>query len=272
MRNEAQQILLFDTRKDMAKEIRSVAKRVTNNAPVEMLFQCTKMIMNLTHVSFRDACLQLRDFQCYIQFAGTMCESLPKWSEDLTKRIMQIYKPELMLQDIDDWWGKMIDYGQMKGYSFLNLKGGQVFTPIAIVDFINECVGQDIESTTEVPDGKDVSQMCNDYAKMVAKSDNVKQVLDPCCGSGRFIIRFFKKAVQSVKPYAFFNAEIDIELYRLALMQMFFYRIPGMCLCCDSLVVDLANWENWTKFGNLWNPPHWHEMYSDGGKLVKELL
>ena len=250
------------------REPKAIAKTIvgieSGTDPVKMLFRYVEAIMNMTHVNFRDAVLQLRDFQAYFQFGKTMDIELPKWDEKVTERVTKLYKPELLLSDIDDWWGKLIDYGAQKKYSFLNNKLGQFFTPIGVVDAINSMVSnqvekQEVEKVGDLRKSKPMQEVCTEYAKMVAMSDNVKTVLDPCCGTGCFIIRFFKKVVGTQQPYVFYNAEIDIELYRIALMQMAFYQIPGVCLWADSLTVDLNDEKNWQKYGNLWNPPHWSE-------------
>jgi hypothetical protein len=91
----------------------------------------------------------------------------------------------------------------------------------------------------------------------------LKTVLDPCVGSGRFLLGAtlaYPKA-----PLVLFGIEIDISLYRTCLANMaLFSNHPYSIICADSLRLDAENngpssplWD----YGNCWDPPDISAFY-----------
>jgi len=86
-------------------------------------------------------------------------------------------------------------------------------------------------------------------------------VLDPCAGTGRFLVEVATRYKD--KPLGLFGIEIDLDLYRAALVNMrtFAFGRPYFILRADALVLDARRGSsNWLLYGNLWNPPHWEKM------------
>jgi hypothetical protein len=88
-------------------------------------------------------------------------------------------------------------------------------------------------------------------------------VLDPCVGTGRFLIGaslMYPKA-----PLVLFGIEIDLSLYRACLVNMaLFSKHPYTIICADALMID----EKYTyttspiwDLGNLWEPPDFSPFY-----------
>jgi len=102
----------------------------------------------------------------------------------------------------------------------------------------------------------------------------VETVLDPCVGSGRFLIS--ATLLFPEKPLVLFGIEIVPSLYRACLVNMkMFSNHPYYILCADSLRIDNKNGMDpriW-KYANTWEihdvsqfywkpPPIWHDRFS----------
>jgi len=103
----------------------------------------------------------------------------------------------------------------------------------------------------------------------------LKTQLDPCVGSGRFLI--VASQMMSKAPLVLFGIEINLELYRACLVNMaMFSNHPYSIICADTLRIDQKYagttspiWD----LGNRWNPPDmsifywkpppiWHDRFS----------
>ena len=88
-------------------------------------------------------------------------------------------------------------------------------------------------------------------------------VLDPCVGTGRFLIGaslMYPKA-----PLVLFGIEIDLSLYRACLVNMaLFSKHPYTIICADALMIDekyaYTTSPIWD-LGNLWEPPDFSPFY-----------
>jgi len=173
-------------------------------------------------------------------------------------------------------------------YTELNLVGpGQNMTPRAIVELMTNIVymlpGKHLDGEAE--------WFCyNSYRSYVlwywltyhTRPTHLKQMdppfktqLDPCVGSGRFLI-----VASQMMPKAnlvLFGIEIDPSLYRACLVNMaMFSNHPYSIICADTLMID-PKWCGTTSkiwdLGNQWNPPDmsifywkpppiWHDRFS----------
>lgn len=117
---------------------------------------------------------------------------------------------------------------------------GQNLTPKQIVDFMIKCT--------------------LDFDKPVKEP---KTVLDPCVGSGRFLIE--ASLLNPEKPLILFGIEIDVTLYRACLVNMaLFSNHPYSIIRADTLMLDTnhsgAGGPIWN-LGNLWDPANLTEYY-----------
>lgn len=102
-----------------------------------------------------------------------------------------------------------------------------------------------------------------------------KTQLDPCVGSGRFLI--VASQMMPKAPLVLFGIEIDLSLYRACLVNMaLFSNHPYSIICADTLRIDQKYagttspiWD----LGNQWTPPDmsifywkpppiWHDRFS----------
>lgn len=96
------------------------------------------------------------------------------------------------------------------------------------------------------------------------KFDMVKTVLDPCVGTGRFLLA--ASMLYPEAPLALYGIEIDVSLYRACLVNMcMFSRHPYHILCADALRLDsdftYPNHPLWKTLSNKWNPPDMTPYY-----------
>jgi len=74
---------------------------------------------------------------------------------------------------------------------------------------------------------------------------------------------------------ALYGVELDLDLYRAALVNMRTYACLKPCriLCADALVVNIRqDSPNW-RYANLWEPPSWKEyMEIEGGGTYADWL
>ena len=81
--------------------------------------------------------------------------------------------------------------------------------------------------------------------------------LVPIQRTGRFLVDV--AARHRARKLALFGIELDLDLYRAALVNMrtFALGLPYFILRADALLVDASiNSPNW-RFANLWDPPGW---------------
>lgn len=127
-------------------------------------------------------------------------------------------------------------------------KLGQIMTPRWIAKYINrEAIGPSLEDE--------------------AKSKLILRVLDPCTGTGVFLVEAARMFPQ--QNLLFFGVELDIDLYRAALVNMRLAALgrPYFILRANALITDVrSNSPNW-RFANAWNPPDWESVMTmdDGG-------
>jgi hypothetical protein len=119
---------------------------------------------------------------------------------------------------------------------------GQIITPPWLVSYINKATIGEIKD-----------------------DERWKLVLDPCVGTGRFLV---DAAVRyRDRKLALYGVELDIDLYRACLVNMRFFAwgLPYYILRANALMVDLRpESPNW-RFANLWDPPDW-----ETGMLMEE--
>ena len=163
-------------------------------------------------------------------------QPLPQDDRKVAEKLLPLAIPyfEACVADPWDWLGELFEQQECG-----NRRLGQNFTPRPVVQFMVTSV------MLKAPD---------DDSRLIT-------VLDPCTGTGRFLVA--TATMFPDKPLALFGIEIDIDLYRAALVNMrtFAPGRPYFLLRADALVVDASlNSPNWQRYGNLWNPPPWQEM------------
>jgi len=118
----------------------------------------------------------------------------------------------------------------------------QILTPEPIVRFIVE---QTVGKAAEEPRRQPV------------------RVLDPCTGTGRFLIVTARLYAPALGPRLhLYGVELDLELYRACLvnMRLASFSLPYRILYGDALMLDLgADSPNWA-FANRWDPPDWRKL------------
>jgi len=114
--------------------------------------------------------------------------------------------------------------------------------------------------------------VCEMMAKMTMpdKFTEIKTILEPCMGTGRMLL-----AVNNVFPDApliFFGVEIDLWLYRTAMVNMkMFSKHPYGIICANTLRMgemgpaspcwDLSSYWNGTKYQHKWSPEDMTPFY-----------
>ncbi len=160
---------------------------------------------------------------------------LPQEDREVAEKLLPLAIPyfEACAADPWDWLGELFERQECS-----NRRLGQKFTPRAVVRFM----------------------MTSTMLKAPQDSRPIT-VLDPCTGTGRFLVAM--ATMFPDKPLVLFGIEIDIDLYRAALVNLRTFALgrPYFLLRADALVIDASlNSPNWRRYGNLWNPPHWQEM------------
>ena len=152
---------------------------------------------------------------------------------------------------------------------------GQVLTPKGIIDMMIQMVG--ITTTRKVPSKQDQewlacetllyepleSQRLRSYANIPSPLTKYvpqpKTQLDPCVGTGRFLIE--SSLLAPTAPLILFGIEIDVTLYRACLVNMaLFSKHPYSIICGNALMIDANNKALWDR-GNLWEPLDISEFY-----------
>jgi len=91
----------------------------------------------------------------------------------------------------------------------------------------------------------------------------VQTVLDPCVGTGRFLME--ASLLNPKAPLILYGVEIDISLYRACIVNMsMFSKHPFTIVCADFLRLNPnlsgCNSPMWL-LGNRWNPPDMTQFY-----------
>jgi hypothetical protein len=128
---------------------------------------------------------------------------------------------------------------------------GQMLTPKQIVDFMIKCVLMDSDKPSK------------DEDTTKKKRHEPITYMDPCVGTGRFLIE--ATLLEPQKPLILFGIEIDVTLYRACLVNMaLFSNHPYSIIRADTLRLDLTasmpSGPVWN-LGNLWDPADLHEYY-----------
>lgn len=115
---------------------------------------------------------------------------------------------------------------------------GQIITPEAVV-----------RSMTDLTIGVDEPR------------DELLTVLDPASGTGRFLVDVATRYRN--RKLALFGVELDLDLYRAALVNMRFFahRIPYNILRADALRADLRPNSPYWIVANLWEPPDLQTLF-----------
>lgn len=194
------------------------------------------------------------DRKCFNQMVRFLADCarvhpMPKEDRTVADRLIPMIKPLL-----DAWYEDPYDYlGQLFSEKDCSVDGmGQLITPPWIVSYINDSVMEVTEEEEQA-------------------SDRWKLILDPCTGTGRFLLDFVWR--HRDKKLALFGVELDLDLYRAALvnMKLYGFGMPYFILRADALIVDLEPGSpNW-RFANRWDPPDWEtEMVTSEGETYAE--
>ena len=135
------------------------------------------------------------------------------------RRLNEVYDFALLSSRRNDHLGKLF---QEQGLANPHL--GQLITPKSVADMMLQMLG-------------------------VEECTLGQRVLDPCVGTGRFLIR----ALKYVKPgVLLYGIEIDRLLYRACLVQMVIYsHTPFFLLNADAFLVDARDPKVWLD-ANKW--------------------
>lgn len=172
---------------------------------------------------------------------------MPKEDHAVADRLVPMIKPLL-----DAWYDEPYDYlGQLFGEKDCAMdEMGQIITPPWIVSYINDAVMEGLDEEDE---------------------DRWKLVLDPCTGTGRFLLDLVWR--HRDRKLTLFGVELDLDLYRACLvnMKLHGFGMPYAILRANALIVDLEpNSSNW-RFANRWTPANWQtEMVTPSGETYAD--
>ena len=182
------------------------------------------------------------DRECFNQLVRFLADCarihpIPEEDHAVADRLIPMIEPLLKA-----WYEDPFDYlGQLFSEKGCAIKGmGQLLTPLSVVSFIND---SSIDLAEEDKEGDE--------------EERWKLVLDPCTGSGRFLLDLAWR--HRDKKLGLYGVELDLDLYRACLVNMRLYAlgIPYFILRADALVVDLMpNSPNW-RYANRWTPRDW---------------
>ena len=107
----------------------------------------------------------------------------------------------------------------MEGQGMTSAGLGQFFTPEDICKMMVDLKLEDIQAAPARP----------------------SRVLDPCCGSGRFMLAVAEKYHRELKQYNFFitNVDLDFTAFVLCLFNAILHAIPTVCIWGNSLSMDV---------------------------------
>jgi SAM-dependent methyltransferase len=94
---------------------------------------------------------------------------------------------------------------------------GQVFTPDVIVDYM-------VEQSVK--------------ARLECGMDKPLQILDPACGTGRFMLGIADYCGKNNIQYLMWNIDIDERMVEATVKHAEHYRIPAICILGDALLND----------------------------------
>lgn len=140
---------------------------------------------------------------------------------------------------------------------------GQHLTPRFIVQYINDStVGTLLKREHEggSGDGEEVEE----GKALYPSGQHSLTVIDPCCGTGRFLLDLVERYAHRVN-LALFGVELDRDLYRACLVNMRLWGADFVCpyflLRADALLCDLRMTSpNWL-WANRWAPPNSEEAF-----------
>jgi hypothetical protein len=154
---------------------------------------------------------------------------------------------------LEAWFEERYDYlGELFTEKECGIEGmGQIMTPLEIVSFMNDSA--------------------LDAAREDEEDGRWTLVLDPCTGTGRFLLDLAWR--HRHRKLALFGVELDLDLYRACLVNMRLYAlgIPYFILRANALIVDLTPGSpNW-RCANRWSPPDWEtEMVTPSGETYAQ--
>lgn len=161
--------------------------------------------------------------------------------EDLSCKVMNLYKPSLLRDDPHDHLGdlyleKMVSSSEIQ-------KRGQFLTPRELAETL--------------------------ATMTIRETKKEVTVLDPAVGTGRLLIAARKYAPNGI----FFGVDNDIRMLRIAMTNFAIHNIPGYLLHADALYhdIDLSSENgryNW-RFANKW---HSHTDKLRPARQVPEFL
>lgn len=204
----------------------------------QILEQMFDIIVHNTRRPPRDCFNQL------VRYLADCCrvQPLPENEHDIGKWLLPHTMPflEAFYADPGDYLGTLFT---KKGCANNDL--GQIITPRPLINYINE------QTIGNLDDGIEEPQL----------------VLDPATGTARFLVEAARQFPK--RRLIFFGVELDIDLYRAALvnMRLIAWHRPHYILRANALIVDLRptspNWQ----YANRWNPPDWKtEMSMEDGQ------
>jgi len=228
---KAAQIILPGFAERLASSPAGLGARPVGEA-LQILLEMYNIIEQQTGESSR-AC-----FNLLVRFLGDCLRiyPLPKQDHPVGRRLLPLAIPyfSACVQDPWDWLGEVFE---IKACG--NPRLGQHFTPRSVVRFMVELV---LGAPSALSPGE------------------THTVLDPCTGTGRFLVDIATRYRH--RGLALFGIELDLDLYRAALVNMRTYAmgLPYFILRADALLVDASlNSPNW-QFANLWDPPDWRSQ------------
>ena len=166
----------------------------------------------------------------YIAYKSNFQENLKSFiSETTICELDKVFNKNLFMVQREDYLGCV--YEEL---GFGDFHKGQYFTPMHVCDLM---------------------------AQITVSSEPTKipvTICDPCVGTGRMLLAAFK--VHGYKGL-YFGCEVDRLVYKMAVMNAYFWQIPMFILNANALYVDLSpTSKNWIIAGNLWEPPSWDTL------------
>jgi hypothetical protein len=165
----------------------------------------------------------------------TRVQPLPDEDKPVANQLMALAEPftKAYYQSPQDYLAQLFSEKECS-----NDQLGQIMTPRFIAEYMTREVLSDA-----IEDSKADKRMI--------------RVLDPAVGTGIFLVEAARLFPQP--NLVFYGVELDLDLYRAALVNMRFaaFGRPYLILRANTLIVDVqADSLNW-RFANQWNPPAW---------------
>ena len=155
----------------------------------------------------------------------------------------EIFKElELLNFEYKELFGEFTDmFGTyLEGKSLLDDGKGQILTPYQIVDYMCKST---IELSLKISDTEVDKEQTDDDKQEKFK---FKTILDPACGTGRFMLGVAKWYHQNYGMYNFlmYNIDIDINMVYCCLMNALLYNIPAFIIHGNALIPENI-WSVW---------------------------